>query len=470
MVDDPIGYRCSPDDDDDYGSDAGDGFDETGDELEDEYEEDQVGDGQDEAREEEDEGGEEEDGGADADGLMGDRASGDDGGEELELDDAFSGEEDLPQLDEETTLDVDDFPDADESDFEEDQGDWTPKDYAESAQNLFGRNQFFGDNLMNWRQQEGYTYYENPSFARVFDQFAPGASESIHLFERNGVLTAFGYVTAAVLPLLLQRFTGIDLSNLEVTVPPRGERVEPQPLPPALANVVPKNGVDLRKYCSPVGDQAQTSRCSAFAWTHAVETSYNILREGAPKVFPVVPRLSPSYTMAQFQRMQGDYRDYAYAHSGGEGTVGGPEPGSVLVQNGTCRQEFWPDDRATPVVAEKQMEADAQQYRLPGTPLAISLEDTRKVLSSGAPVHVAMNTGSSFSQVGRDGVFNAAEPPSGQHGRHAMLLVGYIGNYFIIKNSWGTDWGDQGYCYVPRNVLTDSDPEFVAVLLRNPNA
>ena len=88
------------------------------------------------------------------------------------------------------------------------------------------------------------------------------------------------------------------------------------------------------------------------------------------------------------------------------------------------------------------------------------------MLSAGCPVHLAMNTGSSFSEVGRDGVFNAAEPPSGRHGRHAMLLVGYTGNYYIVKNSWGTDWGDQGYCYIPKNVLADAEAEFVAVLLK----
>jgi C1A family cysteine protease len=76
-----------------------------------------------------------------------------------------------------------------------------------------------------------------------------------------------------------------------------------------------------------------------------------------------------------------------------------------------------------------------------------------------------MNTGPRFSDVGRDGIVSAAEAPSGQHGRHAMLLCGYTGNFYIVKNSWGTDWGDQGYCYIPKNVLQAADAEFVAVLL-----
>jgi len=51
-----------------------------------------------------------------------------------------------------------------------------------------------------------------------------------------------------------------------------------------------------------------------------------------------------------------------------------------------------------------------------------------------------------------------------------MLIVGYTGNFFILKNSWGTEWGDQGYCYVPKNVLAESDPEFIAVLLKREEA
>jgi C1A family cysteine protease len=103
---------------------------------------------------------------------------------------------------------------------------------------------------------------------------------------------------------------------------------------------------------------------------------------------------------------------------------------------------------------------------LEGTPLPVAIDDVKKVLSAGSLVHVSMNTGEVFSDVGRDGVFNAAEAPWGRHGRHAMLIVGYTGNFYILKNSWGTDWGDQGFCYVPKNVLAASDPEFIAVLLK----
>src|SRR5690348_13917644 len=364
---------------------------------------------------------------------------GGDGGDDQNIDDYFASEEDLPQVDDDVFASASDFPNADESDFEDDQGDWTPTDYQESAQNLFGDHEFFGDTLTQQKTDEGFKPYEDQRFEHAFDQIAPGTSDTVHLFERDGQLFAFGLVSQAVLGMLMARYTGIDLSGLEVGVPPKGEPVPVQPLPPAFANVAEKDAVDLRKYCTPIGDQGQTGRCSAFAWTHATEMSRNILQEESP-------RLCPNFTMLEFQRMQGDARDYEYAYKGGDGTISGADPGQVLVEHGTCHQELWPDDRPRPLTREEQLETDAQRYRLEGVPLPIALDDVKKVLSAGCPVHISMNTGAAFSDVGRDGVFNAAEAPWGQHGRHAMLMVGYTGNFFILKNSWGTDWGDKGYC------------------------
>lgn len=378
------------------------------------------------------------------------------------LDDMFASSDDLPPVDDDVFGSAADFPNADASDFEDDSGDWSATDYQESAQNLFGDRPFFGDTLAQQKIDEGFQPFEDTRFDQNFDQIAPGTSDTVQLFERDGRLIAFGFVSQAVLELLMARYTGIDWNNLDVSVPRKGDAVPPQPLPPAFANIAEQDAVDLRKYSTPVGDQGQTGRCSAFAWTHATEMSRNILNEESP-------RLSPNFTMLEFQRMQGDARDYEYAYEGGDGTVSGPDPGQVLVQNGTCRQELWPDDRPSPLTREEQLEADAQRYRLEAVPLPIAIDDVKKVLSAGCPVHVSMNTGATFSDVGRDGVFNASEAPSGRHGRHAMLIVGYVGNFFTLKNSWGTGWGDQGFCYIPKNVLTTSDPDFVAVLVRKPS-
>jgi len=83
-----------------------------------------------------------------------------------------------------------------------------------------------------------------------------------------------------------------------------------QPLPACVPAVEPKDAVDLRKYATPIGDQGNVA-IVAFAWTHATELVTNIKTGSSP-------RLSPSFTMLQFQRMQGDAKDYKYAYAGGD--------------------------------------------------------------------------------------------------------------------------------------------------------
>jgi C1A family cysteine protease len=51
-----------------------------------------------------------------------------------------------------------------------------------------------------------------------------------------------------------------------------------------------------------------------------------------------------------------------------------------------------------------------------------------------------------------------------------MLIVGYTGNFFIVKNSLGENWGDKGYCYIPKSVLAESEPDVIAILVKKPDA
>jgi len=44
-------------------------------------------------------------------------------------------------------------------------------------------------------------------------------------------------------------------------------------------------------------------------------------------------------------------------------------------------------------------------------------------------------------------------------GGHAVMAVGYddAGQQFIIRNSWGTSWGQAGYFLIPYAYLTNSN-------------
>jgi len=46
-------------------------------------------------------------------------------------------------------------------------------------------------------------------------------------------------------------------------------------------------------------------------------------------------------------------------------------------------------------------------------------------------------------------------------GGHAVMCVGYKTIkkklYFIVRNSWGSSWGDRGYFYMPAAYISDSN-------------
>lgn len=51
----------------------------------------------------------------------------------------------------------------------------------------------------------------------------------------------------------------------------------------------------------------------------------------------------------------------------------------------------------------------------------------------------------------KGGVFGANTADCTTRVNHAVLAVGYTPEYWIIKNSWGNRWGEQGYIRVSRN-------------------
>ena len=60
-------------------------------------------------------------------------------------------------------------------------------------------------------------------------------------------------------------------------------------------------------------------------------------------------------------------------------------------------------------------------------------------------------------EVAQTGVMPIPQPGEQPLGGHAVLAVGYddAKQVLIVRNSWGTAWGDGGYFYMPYAIVTE---------------
>ncbi|HEY7627656.1 MAG TPA: C1 family peptidase, partial [Ilumatobacteraceae bacterium] len=70
-------------------------------------------------------------------------------------------------------------------------------------------------------------------------------------------------------------------------------------------------------------------------------------------------------------------------------------------------------------------------------------------LASGGPILAAFNVDSSWDNAASNGGNIDTFHPETVRGGHAVCIVGYREDgRFIVRNSWGTTWGDKGFGYL----------------------
>jgi len=69
-----------------------------------------------------------------------------------------------------------------------------------------------------------------------------------------------------------------------------------------------------------------------------------------------------------------------------------------------------------------------------------------------SPVSVAIDASAESFQFYESGVYSSVECESGMEALdHGVLVVGYGDGYWLVKNSWGSDWGMDGYIQMARD-------------------
>jgi len=216
----------------------------------------------------------------------------------------------------------------------------------------------------------------------------------------------------------------------------------------AAPNVELPTHVDLRPQCPPVYDQGQVGSCTGNATAGALQ--FDRRKQGLPDWVPS--------------------RLFAYFNGRlAEGTTGSDSGAQIsdvidgVTEYGDCPETEWPYDVGqVSTQPPAQCYTDAVKYKVVQKwAVPQSLQDTRDCLASGFPfvfdfvVHRDFES-QSVAQTGVLGIPGWFDPVVGGH---AVLAVGYDDDtrVFIVRNSWGDQWGQAGYFTMPYDYLLSSD-------------
>ncbi|SDB92684.1 C1 family peptidase [Shouchella lonarensis] len=205
--------------------------------------------------------------------------------------------------------------------------------------------------------------------------------------------------------------------------------------------------VDLRPYFAPVRSQGPFGTCVAFATTGLRE--YYIGRATEARGSDIT-HLSPGFIYYPSGPDDGMHFYTAFDILRTYGVP--PESERPFDLNRDNTDQF--QQPHTPVQRE-----NALPYRINGFRYISGrtmVDQIKQAVANGNPVMAAINVYPNFDATPKSGITPPVEERKSRGG-HAVVVTGYDeeNEWFIVRNSWGTGFGDGGYAYIKYDILRD---------------
>jgi C1A family cysteine protease len=205
--------------------------------------------------------------------------------------------------------------------------------------------------------------------------------------------------------------------------------------------------VDLRTQCPPVYNQGTLGSCTANAIAGAYE--FDEMKQNEPTPF------IPSRLFIYYNERS---KEHHIEHDAGAELRDGIKS---IYKQGVCHETSWPYDiskftqKPPTECYEEAKHHKAVLYRR-----VLQIENQfKQCLNQGYPFVMGIAIFESFetAEVAKTGQVPLPKTDEKMLGGHAVLCVGYDDEkkVYIVRNSWGTEWGDEGYFYLPYDYIHD---------------
>jgi C1A family cysteine protease len=225
--------------------------------------------------------------------------------------------------------------------------------------------------------------------------------------------------------------------------------------PHVVAKALPTQ-VDMTSKCPPVYDQGQLGSCTGNSIAGAVQFEQLKLK---------IPDFPPSRLFIYYNER---VIEHTVTSDAGAQIRDGIKSVAKL---GVCAETLWPySDQNTdpdpcpdcPYAKKPSANCFTEAKKTKVTVyqrLTPILNTLKGCLADGYPFVFGFTVYTSFEgpEVAKTGIIPMPGPNEKVAGGHAVLAVGYddTKQQFIVRNSWGTSWGRDGYFRMPYAYLTD---------------